>query len=105
MAAEPTLPTWVRYLCESWAQDITLDLGGLTVPTLLVQPEFDSDFYFDPANDYMRGFVHGTWDGVEELSDQISVAAVKDSRVFIMDDQPEELDRVVEAFLVDLPAR
>ncbi len=99
MAAEPTLPTWIRYLCEVFAQDITLDIEDLAVPTLLIQPGLDAEFFSEPSNEYMRAYLHGTWAGVEELNSRVSVETIDDSRVFIMDDQPDRLDRVVETFL------
>lgn len=98
-AAEPTLPIWVRYLCEAWALDITVDLPKLKVPTLVLKPGFGKDFYFEPGRDYMRAKCHDSWDGVEKLSDKITIQTIEDSRVFIMDDQPEKLDEAIERFL------
>ena len=100
MAASPTLPVWIRYLCEAWAQDVTLELDRLRVPMLLLMPGFDADFWFVPEQDYMRAYTQGTWDGIEELNELITVHTVPDTRVFIMDDQPELLDQAIEAFLL-----
>lgn len=99
MAAEPPLPVWVRYLCELWAQDSTIGLDQLETPVLLLQPGFDEDFWFEPEQDYMRGYTHGTWDGVEQISEQVTARVIPDARVFIMDDQPEALDRALDEFL------
>ncbi len=98
-AYQPTLPVWVRYLCEGQSRDISLELKDLKVPTLILKPGFDKDFYFQPELDYMRAFCHDSWKGVENLSDMIAIQTIEDSRVFIMDDQPEKLDQAVEAFL------
>lgn len=105
MAAEPPLPVWVRYLCELYAQDSTLRLDELEMPMLLLQPGFDEDFWFEPGQDYMRGYTHGTWEGVEQLNERITVQTVPDARVFIMDDEPEALDRAVDNFLAPIVSR
>ncbi len=101
-AAEPELPVSIRYLCERWAHDSTLDLDALEVPLLVIKPEFDSLYYEGPqagAGDYMQAFLHTAWEGVEARSDRITVETIADSRVFIMDDQPAKLSETIERFL------
>ncbi|MEE9128908.1 MAG: hypothetical protein V3T84_02740 [Phycisphaerales bacterium] len=100
-AAEPTLPVWVRYLCESQAQDVTLDFDRLTVPTLVLKPGFDEDFYFVEGQNYMELFCHQSWDGIEDPNKMITMKTIEDSRVFIVDDQPERLDQAVDTFLAE----
>lgn len=97
-----TLPVWVRYLCENWAQDITLELDKLSVPTLILKPGFDEGMFVTPGRDYMRSYCHDSWKGVEQMSKLITIQTIEDSRVFIMDDQPEELDQAIAAFLKKL---
>ncbi len=101
-AFEPTVPVWVRYMCEVWAQDSTHDLSGLTVPTLILIPGFDEDFYFVPGLDYMRAFCQDTWEGVEAKSDMVTAKVIDGARVSIMDDQPEKLDQAIREFLATL---
>jgi pimeloyl-ACP methyl ester carboxylesterase len=99
-AARPTLPVWIRYLCEVWAHDSTLDLEQLQVPLLIVQPEFD-DLYRQgpqPGGGYMETILHESWVGVES-DERITVKSVPDSRVFLMDDQLEKLDEIIIRFL------
>ena len=98
-AYQPTLPVWVRYLCEGQSRDISLELKNLKVHTLILKPGFDKDFYSQEGLDYMRAFCHDSWKGVEDLSDMITIQTIEDSRVFIMDDQPEKLDQAIDAFL------
>ncbi|NKB88499.1 MAG: alpha/beta fold hydrolase [Acidobacteria bacterium] len=99
VAAQPTLPTWIRYLCESWSQDARQAIPDLTVPLLLIIPRFDEELPVDPDNNYMQNFLHGSWDGAEMLNDQLRVEYVEGGRIFIMDDQPDALARVVDQFL------
>lgn len=105
-AARPTLPVWIRYLCESWAQDSTARLDELQVPVLILKPGFDDLYLQGPQmGDYMQAFTSRSWDGVEEKSDRIEVETIADSRVFIMDDQPEQLNEAVERFVSGEAAR
>ena len=100
MAASPTLPVHIRYLCESWAQDSTVGLGELKVPMLLIKPELGPEFKSIPGqNGALKILTDGSWKGVEELSELITVKSVKNSRVFIMDDQPAALDKLVDEFI------
>ena len=103
-AAEPPLPVWVRYLCEYWAYDATSELERLAVPVLILQPEFDSLYSRGPQRgNYMETFLHTAWEGVPERSELLTLRKIADSRVFIMDDQPEALNAAVREF-VDGPA-
>jgi len=97
-AAEPRLHVWVRYLCEFNAQDITLELNKLTIPTLVVQPGLDG-IYHDPGNNYMEAFAHASWDGVADTNPKIKRVTIPDSRACLWYDQPEKLDAVVDEFL------
>ena len=49
----------------------------------------------------MRAMCHESWEGVEELSSLITVSTIEDARVFIMDDQPQEFYKAVEAFVAE----
>jgi pimeloyl-ACP methyl ester carboxylesterase len=99
-AASPLLSVWIRYLLEFYAVDITPDLARLKVPTLVVKPGFDDPtFYVEPDRDYMRNLCHDSWRGAEHATSRLEFATVAGSRLFMMYDQPEQLDRVINAFL------
>ena len=105
-AARPMLPVWVRYLCESWAQDSTARLAELRVPVLILKPGFDDLYHQGPQmGDYMQAITQRAWDGVEAISDRIQVETIADARVFIMDDQPDSLNKAVERFVSGAAAR
>jgi pimeloyl-ACP methyl ester carboxylesterase len=97
-AAQPSLHVWTRYLCEFYSQDITLELGKLSVPTLIVQPGLDpADL--GPGQNYMDAWTHLSWQGVPELNPKIRMISIPDSRVCLWLDQPEKLDAAVDEFL------
>ncbi len=98
-AASAPLPVWVRYLCESWSQDVTLEFNNLRVPVLVLKPGFDDDFYFQETRNYMKSFCHDSWEGAAEMNSLIEVRTIENSRVFIMDDQPDLLNKAVDAFV------
>lgn len=63
-AQSPALSVWIRYLVEFHAIDLTLDLGKLRVPVLVLRPGFDDpDWYVEPGLTYMRSLTHDSWRG------------------------------------------
>jgi pimeloyl-ACP methyl ester carboxylesterase len=99
-AAEPSLPVWIRYLLEFYAQNQTMDLARLKVPTLVVRPGFDDpNFFVDSGRTYMDDLCHASWRGVEGRVPAVEFVTVPQSRLFIMYDQPDALDRVIDRFL------
>jgi len=102
-AASAPLPVLVRYTLESWAQDATVGLDRLEVPTLVVIPGFGEDHWQPAGRPYMKAFCQDGWGAAEGASPHLRVVTIPDTRVFIMDDQPEALDRAVDAFLAGSP--
>jgi pimeloyl-ACP methyl ester carboxylesterase len=99
-AQAPLLSVWIRYLLEFHSLDITSRLKDLRVPTLEVQPGFDDpDFYVEPGANYMRNLCLDSWRGAAATNRRLEFVTIPRSRLFIMYDQPEELDRVLERFL------
>jgi len=99
-AQAPSLTVWIRYLLEWYAFDQTPQLANLKVPTLVVQPGFDDPgFFVDAGNDYMRDNCVASWKGAGEASSLLTFETIPHSRLFVMFDQPEALDEVIERFL------
>ena len=99
-AQAPLLSVWIRYLLEFYSFDLTASLRDLRVPTLVVQPGFDDpDFYAEQGWNYMRNLCLDSWHGAAEANDRLEFVTIPRSRLFIMYDQPEELDRAVQRFL------
>jgi pimeloyl-ACP methyl ester carboxylesterase len=98
-AQSPTLPVWIRYLLEFYAMDLSSRLKDLRVRTLVVQPGFDDPgMYVEPNLNYMRNLCQDSWRGVA-ASDTIQFVTIPGSRLFVMYDKPEELDREIARFL------
>jgi pimeloyl-ACP methyl ester carboxylesterase len=100
-AARPTLPVWVRYLNEFFAQDVSLDLGRLEVPTLVLKPGLE-DLYYDAGQNYMEAFCHLGWDGAALTNPRIEISTIPRSRICLWYDQPELFDEAVENFVARL---
>lgn len=97
-AASPDLHTWIRYLCEYHAQDITLDLGSLKVPTLILEPGLEG-LVFDPGNNYMDAFCGRSWEGPNKLNSAIRYETIPNTRACMWFDQPEKVNAVIAEFL------
>ncbi|MCI0330233.1 MAG: alpha/beta hydrolase [candidate division Zixibacteria bacterium] len=97
-AASPKLHVWIRYLCEFNAQDISVEMPKLAVPTLLLKPGLEGNF-FDPGQNYMELFCLKSWEGSVEKNPKITVKTIPNSRACLWFDQPEEVNRAVVDFL------
>ncbi len=97
-AASPELHTWVRYLCEYHAQDITLELTNLTVPTLILEPGLEG-LSFDPGNNYMDAFCGRSWEGPNKQNPAVHYETIPNTRACMWYDQPETVDKVIGEFL------
>lgn len=99
-AQTPSLPVWIRYLLEFYSIDVSTRLKGLTRPMLVVRPGFDdAGFYVEPDRNYMRNLCLDSWRGAEALNPKIEFVTVPQSRLFVMFDQPDTLDRIIGDFL------
>jgi pimeloyl-ACP methyl ester carboxylesterase len=103
-AASPKLHVWVRYLCEFNAQDVSLELGRLTVPILLLEPGLEGNWH-EAGQDYMRGLCRESWDGRASKHPRITVKTIPGARVGLWFDQPEAVHEAVAGFLKSVGAR
>ncbi len=100
-AATPPLHVWVRYLCEFNAQDVTLELPGPAVPTLLLEPDLEG-LPREPGEDYMAAFCSASWKRWLVGQPRFSVKLVHDARACPWIDQPEQVDGLLHEFLAPL---
>ncbi len=96
-AAAPKLHVWVRYLCEFNAQDISFEMGKLTVPTLFLEPGLEG-VTNNPSQNYMENYCKKSWEGSIEKNTKISVKTIPNSRVCLWFDQPEAVHQAVADF-------
>ena len=99
MMSSVPIPTMVRYLCEYYCTDLSLEYEKLTVPTLAVLPSFTQDLLSNPKNSYLPVFFHHSWIGARPSSDSISIVTLTDTNAFITEDQPEKLYSLIDEFL------
>lgn len=97
-AAEPRLHVWVRYLCEFNAQDVSVELSKLAVPTLILKPGLEGNFH-EPGQNYMELYCHKGWEGLVENNPKITVRTIPNSRVCLWFDQPEQVNDAIGEFL------
>ncbi len=97
-AAAPQLHVWTRYLCEFYAQDISLELGRLAVPTLVLLPGLEN-IYHDPGNNYMAAYCLRSWDGPATENSSIEFVTIPESRACMWFDQPGKVDVAIAEFL------
>lgn len=99
-AQAPSMPVWIRYLLEFYTFDQSAALATLRVPALVVQPGFDDPgFQPEPGWNYMRNLCLDSWKGVTTLSPRLQFVTIPQSRLFVMFDQPDALDRALGSFL------
>ena len=99
-AQAPALPVWIRYLLEFYTIDQSAMLANLRVPTLVVQPGFDDPgFQPEPGWNYMRNLCLDSWKGTAGINPRLEFATIRNSRLFVMFDQPDALDQAVRSFL------
>ncbi len=85
-ASLPTRATWVRYLCEFFAQDATPLVDSLPYPVLALQPSLEGCYQPAPEGDYLDAYTRAAWDG---HTDNLQLQTIPDSRLFIWKDNPE----------------
>ncbi len=103
-AASPGLHVWVRYLCEFNAQDVSLELDRLTVPTLLLEPGLEGNWH-EAGQDYMRGFCRDSWEGRAVKHPRITVRTIPGARACMWFDQQDAVHDAVAGFLRGVGAR
>jgi pimeloyl-ACP methyl ester carboxylesterase len=97
-AATPKLHVWIRYLSEFNAQDLSLEISRLKVPTLLLEPGLEG-LWHDGQN-YMRDNIgHRSWEGILGGKAKIVAKTIPDSRACLWFDQPKAVARAMGDFL------
>ena len=96
-----SIPTMVRYLCEFYCTDLSLEYKNLKVPVLIVMPSFTNDVLYSEKTSYAAPFFHYSWLGAKPASDKIAIVTITDSNAFIVDDQPVKLFQVLDEFMDD----
>ena len=96
--ARVPLPVMVRYLCEFLASDVAAELSGLATPTLVVAPGGTDEAAALVQGETVERFFVDPWQGLAEQHRRLELVTVENSGLFLMDDQPQELRKVIEGF-------
>lgn len=91
------LPVQIRYLCENWAADYSI-YERAEVPVLAIVPSFTPGLLQNPANLYLPWYTV-EWENLAVKNAHISVAHVENSGCNVMQEQPLQFSRLLEAFL------
>lgn len=95
-AFRPPLHVWIRYLNEFFAQDALPLVNELTVPTLALMPDLEGAWH-PPGINYLEGYLHRAWDGVE--NPRVTLETVAGTRVIPWADAPDAVIERVRGFL------
>ncbi|MEP1095799.1 MAG: alpha/beta hydrolase [Cyclobacteriaceae bacterium] len=101
MMSAVAIPTMVRYLCEYYCTDLSIEYSKLKVPTLVVIPSFTDDLLYKKETSYLAPFFHNSWLGARPAGESISIIALTDTNAFMIEDQPGKLFTVINEFLAD----
>jgi pimeloyl-ACP methyl ester carboxylesterase len=98
-ANAPPLPVLIRYLCEFHASDVAPTLASSKLPMLLIQPLFTAALRSDAKRSYLVSYFKQPWQGVFDNRANASVSYLDDAGILVMDDKPDEVDRLISEFL------
>jgi pimeloyl-ACP methyl ester carboxylesterase len=94
-----SLEVKIRYLCEFWASDVTVELGQLKIPVLTLIPGFDEKFLIDPANAFAQISYVDPWNTTDQQIQKIQRVMVPNARLLLLDEQPAVADKAVAEFV------
>jgi pimeloyl-ACP methyl ester carboxylesterase len=100
-AAVP-LPVMIRYLCEMWASDVTVDLGRIDCPVLVLRPTFSDSVLRNPVNNYLRPQFIDSWTVLAAKHPRILVKDIPGAAGFVWKDNPSHVAREMRDFLTTL---
>ena len=99
-SSDVPLPVMVRYLSEYMAIDASDELARIATPMHVLVPGLSPEILADPKQAYAKSFFIDSWETVRAANPSIVVRRVPDSGVFITDDQPEAVQRAIDAVAV-----
>ena len=89
----------IRYLCEFWASDVTLDFDRLRVPVLALIPGFDEKFLADPVNSFTKMAYVDSWTALTFKNPKVSLMKIPGARLLVLEDQPKLADDAIATFV------
>jgi len=96
------LPVKIRYLCEFWASDVTLNLDRLRVPVLTLIPDFDEKFLAGPINGFAKTAFVDSWQSLVPKYQKFELVKIPEARLLALEDQPKRADDAIAAFVAKI---
>ena len=93
------LPVMVRYLCEFFASDITLELDKIKCPVLILRATFNEKVLEAPINIYVRPQFIDSWNEATLKNKLIRVKDIPGAAGFVWKDQPGKVYAEIKYFL------
>jgi pimeloyl-ACP methyl ester carboxylesterase len=111
-SAAVSLPVMIRYLLEYMAYDASMHYREISVPVLVMIPDFDGWLYttdgsvgktvINPALLYLKYFHQVVWQpAMDSQNHFLKFETVPGTRLFMWYDNPAEVYRHINAFLAD----
>lgn len=98
-SAAVALPVMVRYLCEFFASDITLETESVRCPVLVLRPLFDSTVLNRPVNNYVRPQFIDSWNRVAAGNTHVLIRDIPGAAAFVWKDNPSAVREAIKAFI------
>ena len=83
--SEPSLPTAIRYLVESWADDLVPVVMDLAVPMIVLSPDFG---FLPDQQESVRTRFHAGWEAASEAGAELDHRIVPGARFLTWEDAP-----------------
>lgn len=85
---EPSLPTAIRYLVESWADDLVPVVTDLAVPMIVLSPDFG---FLPDQQESVRTRFHAGWEAAIEAGAELDHRIVPGGRFLTWEDAPDAI--------------
>jgi pimeloyl-ACP methyl ester carboxylesterase len=93
------LPVSIRYLCEFFASDISLEFNKIKCPVLVLRAAFSSDVRQNPTNNYLNPQFITAWDSAQIINPLIQVKDIPDAATFVWKDNPRIVYDYIKEFV------
>ena len=98
-SASQPLPVMIRYLCEFFASDVTLELEKIKCPVLILRATFNTRILQAPINNYVRPQFIDLWNETTLKNQLIKVKDIQGAASFVWKDNPAKVYAEIKIFL------
>lgn len=98
-SAQQPLPVMIRYLCEFFASDITLEVDRIKCPVLVLRPSFNKAVLQNPVNNYVWPQFIDSWNKVAADKPNFVIRDIPSASAFMWMDNPADTYSSIRSFL------